>query len=124
MKESTVQSKIITLLKREGAKVVKVIVSNIRGTADLLVCYRGYYIALEVKAPDKADNESRLQEVQRMLTTISGGLSLVVSSVEEVNTILEYFRLLPKLSHPTTIEALASYVHIHKLSTSFVKDKS
>lgn len=49
MKEQDIQRKIIKYLESVGAYVVKVVASNKSGTPDILACYRGIFLAIEVK---------------------------------------------------------------------------
>jgi hypothetical protein len=59
------------------------------GIPDLLVCYRGFFIGLEVKQPG-AEHTVRPRQ-KHILKQIeeSGGIAEVVSSVEQVAMILE-----------------------------------
>ena len=80
MKESLLQGKIIKHLQGRGAYVVKVITASKAGVPDLLVCYKGKFIAIEVKAPGKLNNTSELQKYNLDLVKASGGISLVVDN--------------------------------------------
>ena len=50
MKEQVLQTKVIKKLQTEGAYVVKTISTNHAGVPDLLVCLRGQFLGLEIKA--------------------------------------------------------------------------
>jgi len=86
--EATLQTNVINYLRRMGA-----LVDNIHGSeyqssiSDILVCYRGRYIALEVKGPDGAlspGQRRRLRKVQR-----AGGIGEVVYGLSKVKEILK-----------------------------------
>jgi len=86
--EATLQSNVIKYLRRIGA-----VVDNINGNefqasiADLLVCYRGRYIALEVKAPNgslRSGQRRRLRKVQK-----AGGIGEVIYGIEKVKDIIK-----------------------------------
>lgn len=85
--ESNLQTKIIAYLKSQGA-----VVDNIHGSeyqasvSDLLICYRGRYIALEAKGPDgsiRPGQRRRLRKVQK-----AGGIGEMVYGLEKVKEIL------------------------------------
>jgi hypothetical protein len=59
------------------------------GIPDLLVCYRGFFVGLEVKQPG-AEHTVRPRQ-KRVLKQIeeAGGVAEVVSSVEDVRLIFE-----------------------------------
>lgn len=82
--ESTLQRRAISLLRQQGAYVFKVVGSPMqqRGTPDLLVCYKGRFIALEIKVPGaKLD---KLQEYEMAKIREAGGAAARVESIEEV----------------------------------------
>ena len=84
MKESLVQAKIIKYLQNRHAYVVKVITASKAGVADLLVCYKGLFIAIEVKAPGKLGTQSELQKANATMVRASGGVSLLVDNLQDV----------------------------------------
>lgn len=88
-KESTLQKHIMSYLRDRGAYVFKVVGSPMQdhGTADLLACYRGRFIAIEVKLP--GEKESKMQEVRRRQVQDAGGITEVVHSMEELKVMLE-----------------------------------
>ena len=49
MSERTFQTRAIKWLRAQGAYVVNISVSTVRGTPDLVICYRGKFLALELK---------------------------------------------------------------------------
>ena len=89
MKESHIQNKIIKYLNGIGAFSIKTIVTNRNGSPDLICCFKGRYVALEVKA--EKGTVSQLQEHNIKLIKKSGGVAAVVRSVEDVKKVLENF---------------------------------
>ena len=88
MKESALQRQIIAYLRGQGAYVFKVVGSPLqqRGTPDLLVCWQGKFIALEIKAP--GEKATLLQDHEIHKIREAGGQGLVVQSIEDVGIIL------------------------------------
>jgi len=84
--ESRIQSDIIAYLRGLGAYVRNIPGSAAtgKGTADLLVCYRGYFLAVEVKRPDGSYEETVTQRIRRNQVTKADGLGIVVASIKEV----------------------------------------
>ncbi len=59
------------------------------GVPDIICCYKGRFIALEVKAPD--GKPTALQEATINRIREAGGVAEVVRSVEEVKEIITKF---------------------------------
>lgn len=89
MLEQALQKKIIAFLEGRGAYVIKTIVTNKTGCPDLLVCYLGKFIALEVKAPGKLTNLTELQKAQLGRIENAGGIAIAVDSLEMVEDIVK-----------------------------------
>jgi len=87
--EQQIQTKIKTYLEKEGAYVVKVLSATKAGVPDLLVCYEGKFIGIEVKRPGTKNNVSKLQKHNLALIEQSEGLSLVAWDVEMVKEFLQ-----------------------------------
>ena len=88
MLESQAQSKILKWLQSvPGLFVFKTISCNKRGIPDIIVCYRGQFIAFEVKRNSKC-KASTLQLFQMKQIELAGGKSYIVSSLDEVKNIL------------------------------------
>ncbi len=87
--ESASVTKILTYLRRRGAFVEKVHGSGYqrRGLPDLIVCYRGRYIAFEVKAG--AGKTTPLQDLALGEIMAAGGQAHVVRSVDEVARVID-----------------------------------
>lgn len=61
---------------------------EMKGLADVLGCYRGRFLFIEVKLP--GDKEDPDQEEKRLAVEASGGITLLVKSVDDVT---EYFEI-------------------------------
>ena len=87
-KEQVIQTKIQKYLSSQGAYVVKVIQASKKGVSDLLVCYKGQFLAIEVKTPETLHTVSDLQEYNLNEVVKAGGYRCVASSLEEVEILL------------------------------------
>ena len=81
MTESALQRKIIKDLEGRGCYIIKTIVTNRQGRADLIICHQGRFIALEIKKED--GKETDLQRVNRDQVKKSGGIAGVVYTWEQ-----------------------------------------
>lgn len=89
MKEQDIQRKIIKYLESVGAYVVKVVASNKSGTPDILACYRGIFLAVEVKRPETKTNVSELQEYNIKKIKEAGGVAIVSWDLDAVKATIE-----------------------------------
>lgn len=58
------------------------------GVPDFICCNKGYFIAIEAKAPGKRGNTTRLQDDQIALIKAAGGIALVVDDAEQLKDIV------------------------------------
>lgn len=82
--------KVIQALRDRGAWAAKIhggIYSQ--GVSDILACYRGYFIALEVKLPGKERNLTDLQAHQLKLVRQAGGVGKMITTVKQAIAILD-----------------------------------
>ena len=86
--ESKIQSKILKELKAAGIYAHKNITTNKKGIPDIIVCYRGKYIALEVKRPGGKPTELQLWNINEIRR--AGGIAEIVYSWEDVVNILKW----------------------------------
>ena len=86
--ESSIQKKVVTYLKSVGCKVVKLVTANTSGNADLIICYRGYYVEFEMKQPGK--HATKLQLLKGKETVDAGGAWFEIHSVEEAKEAIEF----------------------------------
>lgn len=86
--ESNLQRRIARMLREQGDYVFNVVGNPMqqRGTADLLVCHQGLFIALELKAP--GGKESKLQQFERRKVDAAGGIAGVAWSMDDVAALL------------------------------------
>mgnify|MGYP001790768796 FL=1 len=89
MKEQDIQRKIIKYLESVGAYVVKVVASNKSGTPDILACYRGIFLAVEVKRPETKTNVSELQEYNIKKIKEAGGIAIVSWDLDAVKAVVD-----------------------------------
>lgn len=87
MSEQKLQAKILNLLNRRRAYTVKVISASKSGVPDILCCYKGVFIGLEVKFGH--NKLSKLQEANLKAIQDSSGFSSVVYSILDVQNLLE-----------------------------------
>ena len=83
-RESTLQDKVINYLESIGAYVFNVPGTGMgrKGTPDLLICYQGKFIAIELKVPGA--KPSKLQEYELAKVRNAGGIAEVIHSMEEL----------------------------------------
>lgn len=89
--ESALQTKIRKELESQGAWAVKFHGSPYtrKGTPDLLICYKGYFIGMEIKVPGKEHTLTHLQAYQIDKIIEAGGVALVITSVEQALQVLK-----------------------------------
>lgn len=93
MKESTIVTNIKRYLKSVKDLFFWKEHGGIYGTAgipDIIVCYKGRFIAFEVKQPNKKPTLLQLQTIKEIIKC--GGYAMRVESVAEVKTVIEAFK--------------------------------
>lgn len=88
MTEQQIQNKIIKYLKMISY-VVKIVSATKAGVLDVIVCYKGRFIAFEVKTSDTKDDTSDLQEYNIREIVKNGGLAYVVWELYQVKEIIK-----------------------------------
>jgi Holliday junction resolvase len=88
MTEATIQKAILDYLKSLGAWcfAFKASICNERGVPDIICCYKGRFIGLEVKTA--RGRPSSIQKAQIRRINCAMGKAKVVRSVEEVKEVL------------------------------------
>lgn len=86
-RESEIQTKILKYLDSIGAYSVKTIATNKRGVPDILVCYKGKFIAIEVKTLGNKPSPLQIYNLDGIRE--SGGIAFVAFSVEDVKKEIE-----------------------------------
>lgn len=89
MRESQIQSIIMQNLRNRGAYIVKVIVATKTGIPDILCCYRGKFIGIEVKRPETIKTVTELQKYNIEEIKKAGGIAIVATSALDVINLLE-----------------------------------
>ena len=88
MTEQVIQKSIIKYLKTISY-VVKIVSASKSGVPDILISYKGSFIAFEVKTPDTKDDTSDLQEYNIREIVKNGGLAFVVWELNQVKEIIK-----------------------------------
>lgn len=86
MVEQKIQAKILNTLKKR-AYCVKVMAANKNGVPDILACYKGRFVAIEVKT--NTGRPTALQLANIDLIKENGGYAIIARSEEEVLELLE-----------------------------------
>lgn len=89
MKEQDFQKKITNELEKRGAYVIKVVAASKKGVPDIIACYKGHFIGIEVKTPTTRSNVSKLQDYNLDKIALAGGLSGVAVHVEDIEPFLK-----------------------------------
>ena len=84
MKEKQIENQIKKYLKSIGAYVVKYFgcTYSQAGVPDLIICYKGRFIAIEVKTD--SNKTSSLQDINIQQIKKAGGIAFVARNLEEV----------------------------------------
>lgn len=61
-----------------------------KGVPDILVCYRGRFLSIEVKRPDHRGRITRMQKIHAKRISDNGGVATFVSSMQTLSLILDY----------------------------------
>lgn len=91
-KEAHVQKRILGMLRKRGAWAYKTTggMGSTAGAPDILCCYRGLFLAIEVKRPGKLSTISDLQRRRLQEIAQAKGLAYAVDSVESAEEILDF----------------------------------
>lgn len=106
MTEKQLTDRIIKVLRKEGAFAQKIHGGTFqsRGLPDIIMCYRGRFIGLEVKLPGKESTVSDLQRKKLWDIYNAGGYAMMVTSVQEASRVLKgvrnHFRDEPNVEPP------------------------
>ena len=82
--ETPIQSSIIEYLEAQGAVDLnpKTTSYSRKGTPDISACFRGIFIAIEVKAPGKRPTELQKLRIQKIRD--AGGFAFYTDNLQEV----------------------------------------
>lgn len=89
MREKSIENAIKRYLKEIGAYHVKYHGNQFSqvGVPDILACYKGYFIGIEVK--NETGKTSPLQDVNLKMIQDAGGYSLVARNLEDVMCVIK-----------------------------------
>lgn len=87
--EQAIQSDILKYLKSVGAYTIKVAAATKSGVPDIICCYKGRFIAIEVKRPETKTNVSPLQVANITMIINAQGEALVAWDKEMVKTLID-----------------------------------
>ena len=90
MREKNIENRIKTYLRSKGAYCVKYHGNQFSqvGVPDLLVCYKGMFLGIEVK--NETGRTSPLQDVNIKQIEKAGGISFVARCLTDVKNIIDY----------------------------------
>ena len=90
MRESAVQRRIRLLLEERGATVFKQSagIYSTTGTPDLVACYRGRFLAIEVKK--LGQEATKIQLHRQAQIRRSGGICEICDCIEDVIVLLDH----------------------------------
>ena len=87
--EQGTQSDILKYLKSVGAYTIKVSAATKAGIPDIICCYKGRFIAIEVKRPEAKTNVSPLQVANITMIINAQGEAIVAWDKEMVKTFID-----------------------------------
>lgn len=87
--EGQLTSQIKNYLASKGAYCEKIFGGGFQasGIPDILVCYRGLFIAIEVKSPTQKGRASDIQKLKIKRIRESGGIAFITDNMEDVEYI-------------------------------------
>ena len=93
--EKIVQKEILQYLKSIGCYSIKTVVCNRDGISDLIVCFEGRFIGIEVKSESKGiSGLSARQKLELRNLNDSGGFGFCSNSLEHTKSIFIEFLML------------------------------
>ena len=108
--ESKIQRDIIEFLESRGAYVVKVILSNKRGTADLLCSINGLFVAFEIKDTNKTADPLQIDKLSKVIK--SKGFAFVVDNLEDAKNI---FSKISRFQAPQVADLPMNVLHLKEI---------
>jgi len=91
MLEKKIETEIKNYLFSKGAYFFKVHGSAMmpKGIPDIICCYKGKFIGIEVKAPNKLNNQSEYQKIHMKNILDAGGIHILANSLDLVKEVIE-----------------------------------
>lgn len=92
MNESQLTSQIKNFLKSKGAYCEKIFGGGYQasGIPDILCCYNGLFIAIEVKSPTGKGRASDIQKLKIKAIRDCGGIAFITDNLEYVENIFQF----------------------------------
>ena len=86
MREKSVENDIKNYLFKKGIYHFKVHGSKFMepGIADIIACFNGHFLAIEVKRPGNKKGQTEVQKIHERNVIKSGGTYLLVDNLEDV----------------------------------------
>ena len=90
--ESQLVSQIKNYLKTKGAYCEKIFGGGFQsaGIPDILACYRGYFVAIEVKSPTGKGRASDIQKLKIRAIREAGGVAFITDNLEDVEKVFNF----------------------------------
>ena len=103
-KEGQLQERIQKLIESKGGYAHKNWgnMTSEPGVADITACYKGMYLALEVKVDD--NKPSKQQGIHCRMVQKAGGITAILWHIEELETILKYLDIYEGVISPKVIQ--------------------
>jgi len=94
MREKNIENKIKNYLKSKGAYYVKYHGNQYSqvGVPDILACYKGYFIGIEVK--NEMGKTSPLQDINLKMINEAGGYGIVARSIKDIELVIQAIDLI------------------------------
>ena len=88
--EAKIQSDVTIWLESIGCKVINTVALSKSGNADLIICWKGYYVEMEIKVP--GDEARPLQVVKGQWTIDADGAWFCIHSLDEAKDSMSYMK--------------------------------
>ena len=90
--ESQLVSQIKNYLKTKGAYCEKIFGGGFQsaGIPDRSACYRGYFVAIEVKSPTGKGRASDIQKLKIKAIREAGGVGFITDNLEDVEKVFNF----------------------------------
>ena len=90
--ESQLVSQINNYLKTNWAYCEKIFGGGFQsaGIPDIIACYRGYFVAIEVKSPTGKGRASDIQKLKIRAIREAGGVAFITDNIEDVERVLNF----------------------------------
>lgn len=92
--ESKLQTKIINYIEKKGGYAVDIITAGKSGVHDILACYKGHFLSIEVKYGKNYPDALQLEH--QTLVRAAGGTSIITYKMEHVVQLLQFLDSKPR----------------------------